>query len=147
MDLFQPLLQGSVATVLVMMIGYTWFSEAFFMRPWWMHTFPRHKFGDTSITSNDTGFYLTLMSSAIQSAILTFLINTIRPLVPDLTGIMFPVVFSLVLAGIILCTSVPHYVYGRKSFTLLLICCSYDVIQVTASSFVIFGLECACNSF
>ena len=141
------LLQGSAASFASMLIGFIWYSESLFARIWWRHTFPGVRFGDTSSfkSNQNIPLYTTLVSVIIQSAILTFTINTVLPLFsahsPDCAGIKFPAILSLISAGIIACASFPHYIYSRKSFTLYLICSGHDAFQITAGIFAVYLLH------
>ena len=144
------LLQTFGAFVVSMMIGFAWYSEAFFGPLWWKHNFPGILFGNCEAIKNRTDaltlppFSTTVLTCACQCAILAFTINTILPMFaahsPASAGLGFPLTFSAIVAATCACTSFPHYAYPRKPFVLYLIGTGHDTIQIFVSVFVIYFL-------
>jgi hypothetical protein len=137
------LLQVVAGAAVCNVSGFLWYSELFFGRIWWRHTFPGLAFGDSRQfkSAGNTPYYITFIACVIQSSLLTYAINTIIPHVPiGYSGIRFPLLMGLFLAAVISLTRVPHFVYSMKSLPLLLISCGYDVVQVMGSVFAIYYL-------
>ena len=143
------LIQCACAVFVNLFIGFTWYSEVAFGRVWWAYTFPGIAFGDMksikkSGTLNIMPLHLTFVTVIIQSMILTFSINTLLPMFAEhssvCTGLRFPVIFGAIVAGVLACASIPHYVFAMKPLGLLLICIGHDTAQLFASVFAIYML-------
>uniref|UniRef100_A0A1X7THJ2 Uncharacterized protein n=1 Tax=Amphimedon queenslandica TaxID=400682 RepID=A0A1X7THJ2_AMPQE len=138
------LLQTFVSTLASMMVGFLWHSELLFGRSWWRNTFPGIRFGDTKLFKEAGNFplYMTMIVTIIQNIVLTYVINTLYPLLVQTTGdgVFFPAACSVVISIILSCVIFPHFVYSRKPFVLYLIAAGHNVFQTTAAIFVIYYL-------
>ena len=115
------IIQGTIATIASMTVGYLWHSELMFARTWWRHNFP----GKAFEKATNHPQHLPLFATIIKNAILIFVVNSIYPLVadksPECAGLMFPLTLGLIVSGVSACLAFPHHVYSRKPFTLYLI--------------------------
>ena len=126
---------GSFAS---MAMGYFWFSESGFGRPWWRYQFPNRPYADC-VTSGMpkpacNPLLITFIAMLIQSSLLLLLINSSRglfpPWVPALAEPFLCIAFLSVIAA---CCSMPHYAYTLKPIPLYCICTGFDAAQLTLS--------------
>lgn len=134
------LLQGFVATVISIIIGFIWYSESAFGRSWWKLTFPGVPFGDKCAFKDTSSLpWLSLAAMITYSAFLTVALNVLYPFVKS-NGTMIPLSFSLFVSGLMAAVNYNHCVFSNKPFALFLINSGFDVIQVAACCYAIYFL-------
>ena len=88
-------------------------------------------------------------SYAVQSAVIAFVISTLLSTLSchPVSGhfLLLPLLCSLLISILVVCTSYPHYIYSDRSTVLFLINVSYDVVQVTSGTLAVYSLAMAFN--
>lgn len=89
--------------------------------------------------------YCTSVALVIQSAVLTFLTDTlllaVDPFVLDsLPALGFPLLGAVAITTVVSCASLPHYLFAGSPLPLFLVCSSHDTAQIAAAVFVIYAL-------
>ena len=130
---------GSVAS---MAMGFLWFSESAFGRPWWRYQFRNRSFGDMKDMDQSCNPLLTsFLAMAVQSCLLLALNNASRKLFcPEGPSFFVPIICIAFLVIIVACNNVPHYAYTMKPLPLFCICSGFDTVQMTACYLAIYFL-------
>lgn len=104
--------------------------------------FPGRQFGDCG---NDSKFplFCTAVGLFIQNAVLTYAINSLTELfgpnhvvAPGFPPL--PLIYTMVIAIIVACASMPHYLFAGQPFPLFAIAAGHDTVQLTAAIFLIY---------
>ena len=79
----------------------------------------------------------------VQNAVLTYVVNSLIELIePNLAGFpSFPLCCTAVVAMVVACASMPHYLFAGRPFPLFVIAAAHDTAQLAAAIFTIYLLN------
>lgn len=135
--------QIAVGSFASMGMGFFWFSESGFGRPWWRYQFPNRPYGDCVMKGMPKPvchpLLATLVAMLLQSSLLMLLVYTVRDVFPPWIPTMAqPFLCIAFLSVIVACCSLPHHVYAMKDINLYLICTGFDTAQLVVSYLAIY---------
>ena len=127
------LVQIAAGVIVSFIVGMIWYSPMLFGKLWWQLEFPGKQFGDMDRRYSPYPF--TLISVTMQSALITFMVNTFHLEVTK--AVLFVSVFLLFHFAV----SVPHYVFPGSPLLLMILNTAYDFSQSLAACVVIVMLK------
>ena len=128
------LIQIAAGFITSFIVGMVWYSSVLFGKLWWQLEFPGKQFGE-SLEGKYSPYPFTTISVAIQSSLITFMVNTFHLEITK--GVLFMSVFLLFHFA----TSVPHHVFPRSPLLLMVLNTAYDVIQTLAVTVLVVLLK------
>lgn len=128
------MIQIVAGVVVSFAVGMLWYSPMLFGKLWWQLQFPGKPFGE-NLGRKYSPYPFTVISVTIQSALMTFLVNTFK------LELAKAAVFVSVFLLFHFATSVPHYAFPGSPLLLLVLNTTYDVSQSLAASAIIVLLK------